>query len=136
MSLSKRTLNKFREHLVSWTLGRIGDEFSAVGITPNREYDPPMSGDRRRFVEQHYASLNLKNLSDERRLLSFFENVLLETLPDSIDDLVKLLERDGYKYDDDHIIRGVHDFDHLSDIAYTLDASHLRQHILRIRAAV
>jgi hypothetical protein len=113
MPLGKRTLNKFREHLVSWTLGQIGDEFSAAGINPNRDYDPPMSGERRRFVEQHYASLNLENSSDERKLLSFFENVLLEASPDSIDDLVKLLARDGYKYENDHIIRVVYDFDHL-----------------------
>ena len=136
MPLSKRTLNKFREHLVSWTLGRIGDEFSAVEIKPDREYDPPLSGERRRFVEQHYISLNLGNSSDERKLLSFFENILLETAPDPIDDLVKFLERDGYRYENDHILQVVHDFDSLSDIAHILDASHLRQHILRIRAAV
>lgn len=60
-------LTKFCEHLVSWTLGRIGDEFSAVGIIPDRDYDPPVSGKRRRFVEQHYASLNPDRSSDERR---------------------------------------------------------------------
>lgn len=136
MPLGKRTLNKFREHLVSWTLGQIGDEFSAVDIIPNREYDPPMSGERRRFVEQHYVSLNLENSSDEHKLLSFFENVLLESSPDSTDDLVKFLERDGYRYENNRIFQVVYDFDDLSDIAHILDASHLRQHILRIRAAV
>lgn len=136
MPLGKRTLNKFREHLVSWTLGQIRDEFSAAGIKPNLDYDPPMSGERRRLVEQHYASLNLEDSADERKLLIFFENVLSESSSDSINSLLQLLERDGYKYENDHIVLVVHEFDHLSDMAYILDASHLRQHILRIRAAV
>ena len=49
--ISKKTRNEFREFLVGWTLRDIEMEFDAAHIDYDRQYDPPLSGQRRSFVE-------------------------------------------------------------------------------------
>lgn len=139
MPLSRRTTIAFREHLVGWTLRRIGDEFDAAKIQANKDHQPDnMSGERRIYVEQHYSTLSLRNPSDEARLLDFFEGVLLNTPEEERDDLIAHLERDGYLYEG-HQLRskeGALGIRELERATEKLDAGHLREHIRRMSAFV
>ncbi|MBF0565613.1 MAG: abortive infection family protein [Nitrospirae bacterium] len=87
-------------------------EFDAAHIACDRQYDPQLSGQRRRFVEQHYHTLDFTNPDDVHRLLSAYENILntatrkLPTQYDkaaterAIENLVACLKKDGFKYQD------------------------------------
>lgn len=113
--ISQRTCKEFREFLVGWTLREIGDEFEVAGIKPDLSYRPPVGGQRRSYVEQHYHALDLNQASDVRRLLEAFENILIEAGrrvqagadgPDAkraVERLVASLERDGLDFDGQRI---------------------------------
>ncbi len=113
--ISKRTRNELRELLVGWTLHRIAMEFEAAGISCDRDYIPPESGQRRSFVEQHYHTLDFTDAKDVRRLVSVLEGVLRKAeqevpaafnksaAKDAIAELIACLRRDGLKYVDGHI---------------------------------
>ncbi len=114
--ISKKTRLAFREFLVGWTLREIGLEFEAAEIPYDRQYEPPESGQRRAFVEQHYHSLDFTKKADVRRLLAAYENILskavrkLDELPDRkagervFEELVACLRRDGFDYVERRIV--------------------------------
>ena len=74
--ISKRTRNAFREFLVGWSVGDIRMLFEEVGIFPDLNHDPPERGDRRRFVEQHYHTLDVREPATARRLVSAYAEML------------------------------------------------------------
>jgi dGTPase len=62
--------------LVGWVLREIEMVFEEAGIECDRSYEPPVSGARRSFVEQHYHTLDFSNVDDAKRLLVAVEGVL------------------------------------------------------------
>ena len=112
--ISRRTLNELREYFVATTLRVIDDEFTAAGVEPDTEYEPPVSGMRRTLVEQYYRTLDLTRWDDVRKVLDIFESILNQLRHDAkhesyepsrksaiatFDSLVGWLERDGYLYE-------------------------------------
>lgn len=139
--LSKRTLTEFREWLVGWTLRTIDDLFKGHGFEPvNVPADMLPHGQRRGLVECYYAGINLGNREHVRRLLSVYEDVLFE-VPAAFEEgkrkLVRLLERDGFSYENGRIVGGdtASQID-LSSIPTNLDIGHLGIYLDRINGSV
>lgn len=77
--LSRKVLNEFREYLVSTsTVSRIRMEFEAAGVPCQTDYAPDVQGDRRTLIEQFYKGSDLTRVTDVRKLLVVFENILSE----------------------------------------------------------
>jgi hypothetical protein len=113
--VSKKTRNEFREFLVGWKLREIEMEFDGAHVGCDHQYDPPVSGQRRSLVEQHYHTLDFTSPADVLRLLAAYENILntatrnVPTQYDkaaaerAIEGLVACLKKDGFKYRDGKI---------------------------------
>jgi hypothetical protein len=106
--ISKATRNEFREVLTGYVLREIGMFFEAGGITPRRDYDPQVGGQRRSLVECYYANLDFSSAADVRKLVAVYEE-LIENLqqvsernPESqnvtMNALLRRMERDGFRY--------------------------------------
>lgn len=151
--VSKKTRTEFREFLVGWTLREIGDEFEAAGITADQNYQPPLSGQRRCYVEQFYHRLDFSNPADVDRLLKVYENILTagytrlqsgagiydpKTYRASLDQLVAWLRKDGYSYQDGRLVPTGHaaSLRHLKTQVVHFDAQYMAAQIGRIEAAV
>jgi hypothetical protein len=114
--IGRRTLNEFREYLVSGsTLHGIREEFEAADVPWRDEEIRNVQGDRRTLVEQFYRGLDLTRVADARKLISVFENVLWklqhqrdseygeevrESAKRNLDNLTGWLRRDSFFYDD------------------------------------
>lgn len=151
--ISKKTRNEFREFLVGWTLREIENEFSAVGLAPDRSYDPQLGGQRREFVEQHYHAIDFTDPAQVSRILNVYEIILghCEThlanpgtysdpaaLKREYDKLLGCLRRDGYVFEDGRL-RARGDtalLRHLSTTAAVLDADYLATQVDRLAEAV
>jgi len=107
--VSRKTLNEFREYMVSWVLREIDDEFSAAGIPLAKNTTVNVrSGVRRLQVELYYASLDLTKPEDAAKLASVFENVLSnagQVSSERMSDLLSWLEKDGYMYEEGRLFR-------------------------------
>lgn len=151
--ISKKTRTEFREFLVGWTLREIGDEFEAADIAADQSYQPPLSGQRRCYVEQFYHTLDFTNPSDVDRLLKVYENILTQgytrlqsdagifdakAYKASLDQLVGWLKKDGYIYEDGRLASIGHtaSLRHLKTKAVGLDAGYLATQIKRIEGAL
>lgn len=151
--ISKKTRTEFREFLVGWTLREIGDEFEAAGITADQKYQPPLSGQRRSYVEQFYHTLDCANPADVDRLIKVYENILtagytrlrsgsgiydVKTYRASLSQLVAWLKKDGYAYEDGRLVSIGHaaSLRQLKAQAVDFDASYLAAQIGRIESAV
>src|SRR6266436_6112352 len=148
--LSKKTLLEFREHFVGWAVRTISDEFDAAEIACDMEHTPSTSGARRSLVEQYYQTLDFTKLSDVRKLLRVFENVLAKLEDDKahptwgggkeyaereLRKLIHLLRRDGFEYKDGRLV-AVGDIPATEEIeaaAITLDAPYIRTQIERMQ---
>lgn len=108
--ISKTTRNEFREVLVGYTLREIEMIFDAGGLAPRADYQPTVGGQRRGLVEAYYAGLELSSLSDIKRLLPVYEEVienltqLAERHPNdsfaaTINGLLRRMEKDGFRYE-------------------------------------
>lgn len=107
--ISKTTRNEFRELLVGYTLREIEMTFDAGGLSPREGYQPTVSGQRRGLVEAYYADLDFTSVSDVRKLLAAYEEVIenLTTLgernpgADNVtrNSLLRRMERDGFRYE-------------------------------------
>ena len=117
--ISKRTRQLVREYFSGIVLREIGDVFEAADIEADLDYDPPQSGQRRCFVEQHYHTLDFSNMDDVRRFLKVCEHVLEEldvaaghAHKQYADDakgekekLLSVLKEDGFIYAHGHLVR-------------------------------
>jgi hypothetical protein len=113
--IGKKTRAEFREHMVGWVLREIEIEFDAADIACDRTYDPACSGQRRSLVEQYYHSVDFTQWKDVRKILQVYENVLARLEEDianpkgrwvdaeapkrQLSTLIKLLEKDGFRYE-------------------------------------
>lgn len=151
--ISKKTRTEFREFLVGWTLREIGDEFEAAGITADQNYQSPLSGQRRSYVEQFYHTLDCANSADVDRLIKVYENILTagytrlrsesgiydaKTYRASLEQLVAWLKKDGYAYEDGRLLPIGHaaSLRQLKVRAVDFDAGYLAAQIGRIESAV
>ena len=137
--IGRKTLNEFREVLVGWTLREIDDEFSVAAIERSAPKSP-VTGERRTRVEEYYASLDLADRRDARRLLDVFENILVqmnEADDGAAADLVRWLQKDGYEFENQRLRpRGRDIAPHLSAMITAMDAQRLHDDIQRIGDAV
>lgn len=108
--VTRRLRNQLREFLVGWKLRVIEIEFGNAGISPDTTHQPDVSGDRRRFVEQHYRTLDFRKPADARRFLVAYgafidradRELALTPSPEArtaIDELKLFLRKDGLEYE-------------------------------------
>jgi hypothetical protein len=107
--ISKATRNEFREALTSYVLREIDMFFEAGGITPRRDYDPQVGGQRRCLVECYYANLDFASAADVKKLLTVYEEVIenlqqvAEQNPESqnvtMNALLRRMARDGFRFE-------------------------------------
>ena len=137
--IGRKTLNEFREFLVGWTLREIDDEFSAAAVTRSTPR-VAVTGERRSRVEEYYASLNLTDQNDARRLLDVFENILIQAYQaggEIASDLVGWLRKDGFEFENQRLrARGRDAARHLAAKKAAVDAQGLHDDIRRIEDAV
>lgn len=74
--ISPNVRREAREYMVGWTLARIGDVFRDHGFHADLDYLPPVSGERRSYVEQFYATVNWCDRKRCERMLSVYEALL------------------------------------------------------------
>ncbi|MGQ0629282.1 MAG: abortive infection family protein [Phycisphaerales bacterium] len=151
--ISKKTRTEFREFLVGSTLREIENEFSSVGLEPDRSFAPQIGGQRREFVEQYYHAISFADPAQVEKVLRVYEAILANTeshlanpgayvdaaaLKREFDKLVACLRRDGYEYADGRLRSksGQPMLRHLSTTAVRLDAEYLTAQIDRLTAAV
>jgi hypothetical protein len=106
--ISKTTRNEFREFLVGYTLREIEMTFDAGGLTPLKGYDPQVDGQRRGLVECYYANIDFTSVTDIKKLLAVYEEVIenlhqvAERNPDApnvtMNALLRRMEKDGFRY--------------------------------------
>jgi hypothetical protein len=106
--ISKATRNEFREVLTGYVLREIDMFFEAGGLTPRRDYDPQVDGQRRGLVECYYANIDFTAVADIKKLLAVYEEVIenlyqvAETNPDgpnvTLNALLRRMEKDGFRY--------------------------------------
>lgn len=110
--ISKRTRNEFRESLVGWYLRDIELAFEEAGLSPNQDYTPRTSGQRRSLVEQIYSTIDFSDPTHVRKAVKAFSAILRLAAtrnPGSLDPHVlktqiaalrACLEADGYAFSD------------------------------------
>lgn len=112
--ISKATRNEFREFLVGYTLHEIEMTFDAGNLSPRAGYDPQVGGQRRGLVECYYANIDFTSVSDIKKLLAVYEEVIenlkqvAERNPDgpnvTMNALLRRMERDGYRYENGRFV--------------------------------
>ena len=143
--VSKKTRQAFREYFVGTTLGTIADAFEAEDIQCDRDYAPPVGGQRRSLVEQYYHSVNWEDPSDVAKVLRVFEGDLnnLERATsheakDYRERLFSCLKRDAIRYEDGRLwlpVSTVHTA-YASNAASRLDLPGLQLQIDRITRSI
>ena len=78
--------------------------FEGAGLSCNEDYNPPVTGARRTFVEQYYANIDFSAQNDIKRLLAAYGEIILRLSRNGIndttkDDLLRRMKRDGYDFD-------------------------------------
>jgi hypothetical protein len=114
--ISKATRNEFREVLTGYVLREIDMFFDAGGLTPRRNYDPQVGGQRRSLVECYYANIDFTSVADVKKLLAVYEEVIenlhqvAERNPDgpniTLNALLRRMEKDGFRYENGRCIAG------------------------------
>jgi hypothetical protein len=155
--ISKKTRTELCEHLVGWTLRTIRNEFDSVDIACDEGYQPGVGGERRTLVLQYYNTLDFTKPGDVKKLLRAFENILtaeferierleqsdphgfdLQYLRPAVSKLCKLLQRDGYQYQDGRIapISATPSLHLLKEAAVLFDAEYLADQVRRLEQSV
>lgn len=111
--IGKATRNEFRELLVGFfVLREIDMMFESAGINAREDFNPHLSGQRRSRVEQYYANVDFGRVSDVRKVVAAFEEIVLQlrqhpyfrTDPEAreqhINKLLMRMQRDGFRYED------------------------------------
>lgn len=112
--ISKATRNEFREVLTGYTLREIQMMFDAGNLSPCRDYDPQVGGERRSLVECYYADLDFGSVSDVKRLLAVYEEVMhgltniaeRNAEPEGVtfNSLLRRMARDGFRYENGRFV--------------------------------
>lgn len=148
--ISKKTRSEFQEYLVSMTLREIARYFDNYDI-PFTQLPPEKmpSGQRRGLVSNYYASVDWTDAKQVKRVLNVYADILhdisnkveswnQEANHQLHDKLVKLLNKDGYQYNDGKIsaVGQMADFDDLQNATDLLDKGHFQEYINRIRKSI
>ena len=101
--IGRAARNELREVLCrSVVLREISDIFTGAGFTDEVTYEA--WGSRRKLVEDYYKTLNLARQPDIAMLLSAVNETTVQLTahgnPEGISNLIRLMKRDGYNYDD------------------------------------
>jgi virulence-associated protein VapD len=150
--ISKKTRIEFREYFVGTSLRHISQEFDAVDVPCDADFQPRESGQRRSLVEQYYHAVDFSSWRDVRKVLRVYEAVLValeEQIRNQWDGtkdysertfsvLKRCLERDGFQYKDGRISPLGHNptIDELAEAAQGFDAHVLHQQIDWIHSAI
>lgn len=139
---SKKTMTAFREWLVGWTLREITDLFEGHNFTRAFVPDEELPGGQRRdLVECYYKNINVRIADHVRRLMAVYADVLFaipeqEQFKTGKQQLIRLLERDGFKYQDEGRIEipAALALDGIPQVG--LDTAHLDVYLTRINSSV
>lgn len=101
-AISRATRNEFREVLTDgFDLREIADIFTGAGFSDDVTYEA--FGNRRKLVEDYYKTLNPATQAAAASLLSALNEMTARMAVsgnlDGIDNLVRLMEQDGYNYE-------------------------------------
>ena len=101
-AISRATRNEFREVLTGgFVLREIADIFTGAGFSDDVTYEG--FGSRRKLVEDYYRTLDPTTQAAAASLLSALNEVTARMTVsgnlDGIDNLVRLMEQDGYNYE-------------------------------------
>ena len=142
--ISKATRNEFREVLVGFVLREIEMIFEGAGLSPREDYNPPVDGARRTFVEQYYAGIDFDSPTDIKKLLLAYGEIVLRRNRDDNyrfgnEDLLRLMKRDGYEFDGENFVplpsRQQPPIESIRSLAEAFDLPGLRVEIERLAHA-
>jgi HEPN domain-containing protein len=77
-------------------------------LAPKLDFEPQVGGQRRSLVEQYYANIDFSSATDVAKLLHAYEEIILQLeraaethapAANTIRDLLRRVERDGYGYE-------------------------------------
>lgn len=147
--LSKKTRYEFQEQMVGWTLREIEAEFTNADIYKEDNYVSNLSGQRRSLVDEYYHAIDFTDWYQVKRLLNVYEEVLNcyqralqagESWPDKrrFDTLVRLLEKDGFRYQNWRIIPNANSVStaQAKNIAQELNLDYIQTELGRIESFV
>lgn len=105
--ISKSARNEVREILKRFILSQIDMFFEAAGLSPDLEFDPGVSGQRRTLVEQYYKNIDFSSVGDAKKFLLVVEEMLLKLQEYQEEDwekkyqgIVRRFEREGIAFVD------------------------------------
>ena len=130
--ISPRTRTAFREALVAFSLCEIRDVFQNAGFSSEVDYIEWQ--ERRKLVEDYYATADFSSRDDIRMTLVAFTEVLDGLEPEAAEPLLQHLERDGFVRGPDGqftLIPGKHNplLSTLAELAETLDYPRLVEQV-------
>jgi hypothetical protein len=147
--IAKGTRNEFREALTGFVLRDIDMIFESAGLSPRRDFDPQVGGQRRSLVEQYYANVDFTGPSDVQKVVAAYEELMLRLnaepsrwADDShrkevIQKLLSRMERDGFRYERGHFISEAlraHALDTPSLVALSRES--ISEHVEKARAKI
>ena len=148
--ISNQSLRALQEYLVAWsTLSEISNLFEDEGIFRREDFDPGESSQRRNLIKQYYASCDLSDWNDVRKVLKIFESAVIELQTGQsiyfheekeqhCERILNYLKRDGFELDGNRLVKqgGKLALKELSSHAEKLSANNLHLQISRIEASV
>lgn len=146
--ISKKARTELREYFVGTSLREIETEFDSADVPVDLSFTPQVSGQRRALVEQYYHTVNWDKWADVRKIITVYENVLinlenqaergLDWATATFNSLKKWIERDGFGYDNGKLIpRGKHHgLGPMAEAVDGLDLPELHRQIGRMQSAI
>jgi hypothetical protein len=140
--ISKYTRSAFSDQLVAdWTMRTIGDLFDGADIPRIAQDDgqPVIGSVRRALISDYYRGVDWSSVSDVRKVLLVYEQVLAQMATDSVayKKLANLLKRDGFVYRDGRITSKIGlDLEPIKALSESINVSSIRDHIRRIEQSV
>jgi hypothetical protein len=130
--------------------GHDSDRVDSADVRCDSDYQPPCSGARRSLVEQYYRAVDFTEWKDVRKILRVYEAVLAkleeanpfawanpEAAKRELATLTKLLERDGFRYENGRITHKgqVASLPMVHEAAAALDVPELHRQLVRLQEA-
>jgi hypothetical protein len=151
--INKTTRHAFQEIMVGSTLGEINALFQNQDFASSQVELPHVNGQRRTLVAQYYAAIDFRNLSEIKRLVCVYDEIVddLEraiqrsvaegdqlsqytTLSDSLADLLKKMSRDGFERVNGQFQYQANETHSLPLQALTLTQSSVTEHLEKARS--
>jgi Abortive infection C-terminus len=121
--------------------------FDAGDLTPRRDYDPQVGGQRRSLVECYYANLDFTSVADVKRLLAVYEEIILslKTIAErnpgadnvTLNSLLRRMDRDGFRYENGRFLSSALDVSlaHVPTLVRLTDDS-IKEHLQKASAKI